>query len=154
MAHGTQENTFLYLLVYYKGYRASLVAQLVKNPPAMRETWIQSLGWEDPLEKGKATHCSILPWRIDCLVLGVAESDRTERLSHYKGYNAGTVRWKRCTGKNKGKDVEASMPSPCAPTHLTHWGDSPVWKLSRSPCWVFIEFHLQLSPHSIPGSWR
>ena len=40
--------------------RASLVAQLVKNPPAMRETWVQSLGWEDPLEKGKATHSSIL----------------------------------------------------------------------------------------------
>ena len=39
---------------------ASLVAQLVKNPPAMRETWDQSLGWEDPLEKGKATHSSIL----------------------------------------------------------------------------------------------
>ena len=44
--------------------RASLVAQLVKNPPAMRETWVRSLGWEDPLEKGKATHCSILAWRI------------------------------------------------------------------------------------------
>ena len=43
---------------------ASLVAQLVKNPPAMRETWLQSLGWEDPLEKGKATHSSILAWRI------------------------------------------------------------------------------------------
>ena len=43
---------------------ASLVAQLIKNPPAMRETWVQSLGWEDPLEKGKATHSSILAWRI------------------------------------------------------------------------------------------
>ena len=42
----------------------SLVAQLVKNPPAVRETWVQSLGWGDPLEKGKATHCSILAWRI------------------------------------------------------------------------------------------
>ena len=42
----------------------SLVAQMVKNLPAMRETWIQSLGWEDPLEKGKATHSSILAWRI------------------------------------------------------------------------------------------
>ena len=41
----------------------SLVAQLVKNLPAMRETWVQSLGWEDPLEKGKATHSSILAWR-------------------------------------------------------------------------------------------
>ena len=40
------------------------VAQLVKNPPAMWETWVQSLGWEDPLEKGKATHSNILAWRI------------------------------------------------------------------------------------------
>ena len=43
---------------------ASLVAQLVKNLPATWETWAQSLGWEDPLEKGKATHSSILAWRI------------------------------------------------------------------------------------------
>ena len=43
---------------------ASLVAQLVKNPPAIRETWVPSLGWEDPLEKGMATHCSILACRI------------------------------------------------------------------------------------------
>ena len=43
---------------------ASLVAQLVKNPPAMQETWVGSLGWEDPLEKGKATHSSNLAWRI------------------------------------------------------------------------------------------
>ena len=43
---------------------ASLVAQLVKNLPAMQETWVRSLGWEDPLEEGKATHSSILAWRI------------------------------------------------------------------------------------------
>ena len=42
----------------------SLGAQLVKHPPAVRETWIPSLGWEDPLEKGTATHSSILTWRI------------------------------------------------------------------------------------------
>ena len=47
---------------------ASLVAQLVKNLPAMRETWVQSLGWEDPLEKGKATYSSILTWRIPSTV--------------------------------------------------------------------------------------
>ena len=46
-------------------YWASLVAQLVKNPPAMWETWVWSLGWEDPLEKGKATHSSILAWGHD-----------------------------------------------------------------------------------------
>ena len=43
---------------------ASLVAQLVKNLPAVQETWVQSLGWEDPLEKGKITQSSILAWRI------------------------------------------------------------------------------------------
>ena len=43
---------------------ASLVAQLVKNPPATWETWARSLGWENPLGKGKATHSSILAWRI------------------------------------------------------------------------------------------
>ena len=43
---------------------ASLVVQLVKNPPGMWDTWVQSLGWEDPMEKGKTTHSSILAWRI------------------------------------------------------------------------------------------
>ena len=42
----------------------SMVAQTVKNPPVMQETWVQSLGWEDPLEEGLATHSSILAWRI------------------------------------------------------------------------------------------
>ena len=43
---------------------ASLLAQTVKNPPVMRDTWVQSLGWEDPLEEGTATRSSILAWRI------------------------------------------------------------------------------------------
>ena len=46
----------------------SLVAQLVKNPCAMWETWVQSLGWDDSLEKEKATHSSILAWRIPWIV--------------------------------------------------------------------------------------
>ena len=55
---------------------ASLVAQLVKDPPAMQETWVQSLGWEDPLEMGKAIHSSILAWRIPWM--GRKESTTTE----------------------------------------------------------------------------
>ena len=51
---------------------------MVKNPPAMRETWVLSLGWEEPLEKEKATHSSILAWRI---LRTSKESDTTERLS-------------------------------------------------------------------------
>ena len=58
----------------------SLVAQMVKNPPGILETWVQSLGWEDPLEEGMATHSSILAWRIpmdrawQAAVHGVAKS--------------------------------------------------------------------------------
>ena len=54
------------------------MAQLVKNPPAMWETWVGSLGWEDPLEKGKATHSSSLAWRIPWTVesMGCKESER------------------------------------------------------------------------------
>ena len=44
------------------------VASLVKNPPATQETWVQSLGWENPLEKGTATHSSILAWRIQWII--------------------------------------------------------------------------------------
>ena len=47
---------------------ASLVAQLVKNLSAKQETWVPSLGWEDPLEKGKAAHSSVLAWRIPWIV--------------------------------------------------------------------------------------
>ena len=56
----------------------SLVAQLVKNPPAMRETWVQSQGWEDPLEKGKATHSSIMAWIIQWTV----ESMESQKVGH------------------------------------------------------------------------
>ena len=58
------------------------MAQMVKNLPEMQETWVRSLGWEDPLELGKATHSSSgLENAMDCIVHGVAESDMTERLS-------------------------------------------------------------------------
>ena len=71
--------------------RASLVAQTVKNLPAMQETWVQSLGWEDPLEKGMFTHSSILSWRIPWIEepcdrhspWGHKESDVTEQLALY-----------------------------------------------------------------------
>ena len=57
---------------------------LVKNPPAMQETWVRSLGWEDPLEKRKATHSSTVAWRIPWTVYnpwGCKELDTTEQLS-------------------------------------------------------------------------
>ena len=58
---------------------ASLVAQLVKNLPTVWETWVRSLGWEDPLEKGKATHSGILAWRFPWTV----QSMGSQRVGHY-----------------------------------------------------------------------
>ena len=55
------------------------VAQLVKNPPAMQETWVRSLGWEDPLEQGKATHYSILAWRIPWAVQPMGSQSQTRQ---------------------------------------------------------------------------
>ena len=65
---------------------ASMMAQMVKNPPAMQDTWVRPLGWEDPLEEGMATHSSIVAWRIPMDRVGYSpwgrtESDMTERLS-------------------------------------------------------------------------
>ena len=57
---------------------ASLVVRLVKNPPATRETWVQSLGWEDPLEKGKATRSSILAWRIPWTTVHGVKKSQTQ----------------------------------------------------------------------------
>ena len=67
---------------------ASLVAQVVKKSPAMRESWVRSLGWEDPLEKGKATHSSILAWRIPGTIQSMGSqrvyySDRADKHEIY-----------------------------------------------------------------------
>ena len=58
---------------------ASLVAQLVKNPLARLETWVRSLGWEYPLEKGKATYSSILAWRIPWTTVYAVAKSRTRK---------------------------------------------------------------------------
>ena len=67
-----------YLLFVRHFARASLVAQLIKNPPAMQETWVRSLGQEAPLEKGKATHSSVLAWRVPWTVLTMG----SQRVGH------------------------------------------------------------------------
>ena len=53
------------------------MAQLVRNLPAVWETWVQSLGWQDPLEKGKATYSSLLAWRIPWTVESMGSQSRT-----------------------------------------------------------------------------
>ena len=64
---------------------ASLVAQTIKNPPTMQETKVQSLGWEDPLEKGMAIHTSILIWRIPWTEEpGGLQSKELQRVRHHR----------------------------------------------------------------------
>ena len=65
-------------------FGASLVAQTVKNLPAMQETWVQSLGWEYPLKKGMATHSSILAWRES---LWTEEPGRLQSMGSQVGHN-------------------------------------------------------------------
>ena len=79
------KSTNLDHLVCFHTKRASLVAQTVKDPPTMRGTWVRSLGWDDPLEEGMATHSSILAWRIpmdrgawQAPAHGVSELDMTD----------------------------------------------------------------------------
>ena len=71
------------LTIALEYFRASLVAQLVKNLPAMQETWVQSLSWEDLLEEGMATHSSILAWKIPWTdEPGSLQSIESQRVRH------------------------------------------------------------------------
>ena len=113
---GTTQITTRAWLPFYLSW-ASLVARLVKNPPAVQETWVQSLGREDPLEKGKATHSSILAWRIPWTVYspwGHKESDTTEQLSLHFNFtcleNGRNTSYPRVGRPNpRGGDAESSL---------------------------------------------
>ena len=75
----------LYIYIYVW---ASLVAQLVKNLPAVQETWVQSLGWEDPLENKMATHSSTLAWKISWTEEpGGLQSMGSQRIGHDRATN-------------------------------------------------------------------
>ena len=106
----------------------SLVAQRVKNLTTMQETWVQSLGWEDPLEKGKATHSSILAWRIQGLYSsrGLQELDTTEQSAvavlflQLQPLTAPLCPLWRTTAKAAEKRLKPLLPAPgVAESHRT-----------------------------------
>ena len=98
---------------FWKTVLASLLAQLIKNPPAMRETCVQSLGWEDPLEKGNATHSSILAWRIPWAV----QSMRSQRVR--QDWATFTV--------TKTENSSSSDALPLQDTSVDNWFHSSLW---------------------------
>ena len=97
---------------------ASPVAQLVKNPLAMRETWVQSLDWEDPLEKGKATDSIFWPGEFHGLYSpwGSKESDTDERLSLHRMWHQKTMvgEWRSKAGKRK-KPIKCEFTRQMSP---------------------------------------
>ena len=101
---------------------------MVKNPPAMRGTWVQSLGWEDPLEQGMATHSSVLAWRIpmDRLLLLQSTGSKALRLSR-----CGTQAWLPCGMWDLS--VPGMEPvSPCTARQILNHRttrEAPAWSI-------------------------
>jgi len=110
---------------------ASLVAQMVKNLLAVWETWIRSLGWEDPLEKG-TTHSSILAWRIPCVPLFFDSMDCSPPGSFAYGISQAILEW-------------VAVFLCCLFIHLT--GPSPESSSGQVP------FLVTISPHCLRGTW-
>ena len=102
------------------------VAQLVKNPPAVRETWVRSLGWEDPLEKGKATHSNSLAWRL---------STGSQRVGHH---------WATFTCTRTSLECSRMLTSSIC------WGFSSV-SVSRSVASDSFRPHGLYNPRNSPG---
>ena len=111
---------------------ASLVAQMVKNLPAVWETWIRSLGWEDPLEKGATTHSSILAWRTSCVPLFFDSMDGSLPGSFACGISRAILEW-------------VAVFLCCLSVHLT--GPSPQSSSGQVP------FLVTISPRCLRGTW-
>ena len=111
----------------YWHFRTSLVAQLVKNLPSMCETWVQTLGWEDPLEDGMATHSSILAWRIP--MDGGACRATVYRVTQ----NQAWLKWlsmHACIGEGNGNPLQCSCLEN--PRDGGAWWACCLWGLTES----------------------
>ena len=128
------------------------MAQVLKNPLAIRETWVQSLGWEDPLEEGMATHSSILAWTTHgqrnlegYCPWGSEESDTTEQLSTAQNLHLTTL-------SPSSKSFLGALPRHlCLPLQCLHQtGPSLLWLLH--PILILFVPHLfTLTTDALPG---
>ena len=122
---------------------ASLVAQLVKNPPAKWKTWVRSLGWEDPLEKGKATPSSILAWRIPRTVQSMG-SQRVGRnwatfaaLWSYRFLPFSTLFWKHVSKFSPHSEGEGGYALPSGRGISMNYLNSSVGEIISSLPLIF-----------------
>ena len=130
----THSHTLLHTITH--NHTASLVAQMVKNPPTMRETWVQSLGWEDPLEKSTTTHSSIPAWRIS---MGRGAWWATVHGSQRIGHDCVT----------KHSNIHVENPLPTSPSPLVS-ESKPCITLSTLRYCLIILF--LLITHNTPNS--
>ena len=142
--------------------RSSLVAQMVKNRPAMQETWVQPLGWEDPLEKGMETHSSILAWRIPmdrawrATVQEVAKSHtRLKWLNRHMLFFPGPHCPKWPSGRfsmlylaSISPTVRNGKPSLLTPVPICRPGEQPIWRLSDNRGILVHQKPYHISPYS------
>ena len=107
--------------------------QLVKNLPAMRETWVRSLGWEDPLEKGKATHSSILPWRIPWTVMvhGVTKS-RTRLSNFHFHFGLKNQERKALPGMQQSTSTSVQSRGSAQASESSAMGPGALWRCHNS----------------------
>ena len=132
--------------------RASLMAQLVKNPPAMWETWVWSLGWEDPQEKGKATHSSILEKKssiCSCLLIFLEKEMAT-----HSSILAWRITWTEEPGvlqsmgsQRVGYDWATSLL-----IFLGVWGQREFWNCFSFQCY-FLTWLYQVKISKPGGEW-
>ena len=115
----------------------SLVVQAIKNPPAMQETWVQSWGWEDPLEKGMATPSSVPAWRIPWTEEpGGLQSTGSQRLRH----NWATEHTKRWLESTHVENTEWNLANFEVYIHLCHRKGAPTERSS----WAWHTTHTKL----------
>ena len=152
-------------------FQASLVVQTVKHPPAMWETWVRSLGWEDPLEKGTAAHSIIPAWRIPWIVysMGSQRADTTKQLLfHFSVPSTGSssiVLWNFVTTAvgNTHTHTDTHLPHPpdqvtlpmgaCQKASRSARGPSPHSSLVKPPSPWPAHFSGAVATENYPGRW-
>ena len=122
--------------------RASLVAQMVKRLPAMRETRVQSLGWEDPLEKEMATHSSILAWKISWMEPGRLQSSGSRRFGQVSNFTS-----LQCDNRASQVALVGKNPPANARSCRRHGFDPWIRKISCRRTWKPTPVFLPGEPH-------
>ena len=131
-------------------YGASLVAQTVKNLPVIQETWVQSLGWEDPLEKGMAIHCNILIWEIPW----TEETGTVHRAAECIIKNAFSIFHNDYAFSSMNRSTRGSFSDLYCDNLVGFLDVKPTWRVKPPlELWPLEVSHPPASPHSASSNF-